>query len=149
MDVLPELARTYSMNTENQGVPEFVKTTCQALEQEYGFKVLFAVERSSHTWALNNADSDWDVKYVYVYPLARYLSCSKGLESSIKHQYGKFYLDLYVPKLLVILCVCVYIYLTHLLHLSHLSLTLCICIFIFIFISHLSLCIYVSSVCAI
>ena len=35
------------------------------VEDEYDVKVLYAVESGSRVWGFNNADSDYDVRFIY------------------------------------------------------------------------------------
>ncbi|MDF1849679.1 MAG: nucleotidyltransferase domain-containing protein [Verrucomicrobiales bacterium] len=43
------------------------------LEEEYGFQVLYACESGSRAWGFASADSDYDVRFLYVWPKDRYL----------------------------------------------------------------------------
>jgi len=45
----------------------------RSLESEYGMKVLYAVEAGSRAWGFASADSDYDVRFVYVRPRGWYL----------------------------------------------------------------------------
>lgn len=44
------------------------------IEREHGVSVLFAVESGSRAWGFASADSDWDVRFIYVRPLASYVT---------------------------------------------------------------------------
>lgn len=44
------------------------------VEQESGARVLYAVESGSRAWGFESADSDWDVRFIYVQPRNWYLS---------------------------------------------------------------------------
>lgn len=46
------------------------------VEREYGVRVLFACESGSRGWGFASADSDYDVRFIYVHPLAWYLQVS-------------------------------------------------------------------------
>jgi predicted nucleotidyltransferase len=45
-----------------------------AIETEHGVRVLYACESGSRGWGFASPDSDYDVRFIYVAPLARYLS---------------------------------------------------------------------------
>jgi uncharacterized protein len=50
-----------------------------ALDQvahEHDVRILLAVESGSRAWGFPSRDSDWDVRFIYVRPLAAYLSLS-------------------------------------------------------------------------
>lgn len=44
------------------------------LEEEYGIKIIMAVESGSRAWGMASKDSDYDVRFVYTYPIEKYLS---------------------------------------------------------------------------
>ena len=46
----------------------------RALEHEHGFRVLYACESGSRAWGFASADSDYDVRFVYVHRSEWYLS---------------------------------------------------------------------------
>lgn len=48
------------------------------VEREFGVKVLLAVESGSRAWGFSSADSDWDVRFIYVHPADWYLSVEEG-----------------------------------------------------------------------
>ncbi len=51
-----------------------------ALDQivaEEGVRILLAVESGSRAWGFESADSDWDVRFIYVRPLDWYLSIDR------------------------------------------------------------------------
>ena len=43
-------------------------------ESERGIKILFAVEAGSRAWGFESQDSDYDVRFVYIPPIQRYLT---------------------------------------------------------------------------
>jgi len=47
------------------------------LERRFGVRVLYAVETGSRAWGFASIDSDYDVRYVFVRPLADYLRLDK------------------------------------------------------------------------
>ena len=83
----PAVTRGVSENTCAKNVPTTIRRILRMLEEEYGFMVLFCVEASSHTWGLNHATSDWDVKFVFAYPLRRYVSPRPRMKT-IKRVFG-------------------------------------------------------------
>ena len=46
----------------------------QEFEKNNGVDIILAVESGSRGWGFASADADYDVRFVYVYPTARYLS---------------------------------------------------------------------------
>ena len=44
------------------------------IEREYSVSVLFAIESGSRAWGFASADSDWDVRFIYVRTLASYVT---------------------------------------------------------------------------
>ncbi len=55
-------------------------------EQQNGVKVLLAVESGSRAWGFHSAESDWDVRFVYVHNLDWYLKVNEGRDV-IEHMY--------------------------------------------------------------
>ena len=45
----------------------------QKIEQQYGVRILHAVESGSRAWGFASPDSDYDVRFVYVHPASDYL----------------------------------------------------------------------------
>ncbi|REA64313.1 nucleotidyltransferase domain-containing protein [Dyadobacter luteus] len=43
------------------------------LEKQHDIKILYAVESGSRAWGFASADSDWDVRYIYIHKLEWYL----------------------------------------------------------------------------
>lgn len=48
------------------------------IERVHQVHVLYAVESGSRGWGFASADSDWDVRFVYVHPRDWYLSIHEG-----------------------------------------------------------------------
>lgn len=59
-----------------------------AVEREHGVRILYACESGSRAWGFASADSDYDVRFLYIHPLTWYLSIVKEkrdvLEKPIK-----------------------------------------------------------------
>lgn len=66
----------------------FILSRLRELEEEYGFSVIFAVERSSRLWGTSHSQSDFDVKFFYVYPRRKYYSIEGGTVDRMKRVYG-------------------------------------------------------------
>lgn len=56
------------------------------VERENNVKVLLAVESGSRAWGFHSAESDWDVRFVYVHRLDWYLRVNEG-KDVIEHIY--------------------------------------------------------------
>lgn len=44
------------------------------IEQKYNVRILYSCEGGSRAWGFASRDSDWDVRFIYVRPLERYLT---------------------------------------------------------------------------
>lgn len=44
------------------------------IEEQYGIKILFAIESGSRAWGFSSANSDWDVRFIYVHRLDWYVT---------------------------------------------------------------------------
>lgn len=65
------------MNTENGVSPEMrekIRERLRVIEQDYNVTVLWAVESGSRAYGLHSEDSDYDVRFLFVQPLERYLA---------------------------------------------------------------------------
>ncbi len=51
-----------------------VEAALQAIEEQRGVRVLYACEAGSRAWGIEDKDSDYDVRFIYVHPRAAYLS---------------------------------------------------------------------------
>jgi predicted nucleotidyltransferase len=51
-----------------------IESELRRIESKYGVRVLYAVESGSRAWGFASKDSDYDVRFLYVHPLAWYLS---------------------------------------------------------------------------
>ena len=52
---------------------ETILSELKKIEQQYGVRVLHAVESGSRAWGFASPDSDYDVRFVYVHPASDYL----------------------------------------------------------------------------
>ncbi len=53
-----------------------IEARLAAIEADHGVRVLYACESGSRGWGFASADSDYDVRFIYVHPLPWYLSVS-------------------------------------------------------------------------
>ena len=53
---------------------ELIQARLARLEAEHGVKVIHAVESGSRVWGFQSHDSDYDVRFIYVRPIAWYMS---------------------------------------------------------------------------
>lgn len=51
------------------------------LENEFNFKIIYAVESGSRAWGFASKDSDWDVRFIYLHDLNWYLSIDDRKDS--------------------------------------------------------------------
>jgi predicted nucleotidyltransferase len=51
------------------------------LEQEKGFKILYAVESGSRAWGFASQNSDWDVRFIYIHPKDWYLEIDQNKDN--------------------------------------------------------------------
>ena len=61
----------YSMTTR-------ITAALAALEAAHGIRILYACESGSRAWGFPSPDSDYDVRFIYVHPLAWYLGLDEG-----------------------------------------------------------------------
>lgn len=57
-----------------------IQRICHDLENAHNISILFAVENGSRAWRLQSADSDYDVRFVFVRPLREYVQIQKPEE---------------------------------------------------------------------
>lgn len=53
---------------------ELIKRELVTLESKHNIRILYACESGSRAWGFESSDSDYDVRFIYVRPLDRYLS---------------------------------------------------------------------------
>jgi len=56
---------------------------CKEIEKEYNIKILFAVESGSRLWRMHSKDSDYDVRFVFVQKIEKYLSIKNNLSTEL------------------------------------------------------------------
>ncbi len=54
-----------------------IRAICKAIEQEHNIRIIFAIENGSRAWRMESADSDYDVRFVFVRPLESYIQLQK------------------------------------------------------------------------
>ena len=54
------------MNNE-KNMQQIILSHLKEVEQQNSVKVLLAVESGSRAWGFHSAESDWDVRFVYVH----------------------------------------------------------------------------------
>jgi hypothetical protein len=57
-----------------------IEKLCKQIEIEQGIKILFAVENGSRAWRMQSKDSDYDVRFVFTYPIEEYLSIEPPID---------------------------------------------------------------------
>jgi len=57
-----------------------VTNRLEELEKQHGFRILYACESGSRAWGFASADSDYDVRFLFVWPREHYLSISAPRE---------------------------------------------------------------------
>jgi uncharacterized protein len=60
-----------------------IEQRLNAIEAEYGCRVLFACESGSRAWGFPSTDSDYDVRFVYMHPVDWYL-CLQDRKDTIE-----------------------------------------------------------------
>lgn len=57
----------------------------ERLEKERGVRILLAVESGSRNWGLESSISDYDVRFIFTYPIRRYLRMEKPADTIISN----------------------------------------------------------------
>ena len=73
------------MSNENN-MQQNILSHLEQVERENDVKVLLAVESGSRAWGFHSAESDWDVRFVYVHQIDWYLRVNEGRDV-IEHMY--------------------------------------------------------------
>lgn len=60
---------------------DLIQTELQNLERQHDIKILYAVESGSRAWGFASADSDWDVRFIYLHQEEWYLSIDDKKDS--------------------------------------------------------------------
>jgi hypothetical protein len=60
---------------------EQIQTELSKLEDQYGIRILYAVESGSRAWGFASVNSDWDVRFIYVPRHDWYLSIEENRDS--------------------------------------------------------------------
>lgn len=63
---------------------ELIQRELDRIEREKGVRILRAVESGSRAWGFTSPDSDYDVRFVYLSPLERYLSLRPARKDTIE-----------------------------------------------------------------
>ena len=71
---------------ENNNMNTAILSHLEQVERENDVRVLLAVESGSRAWGFHSAESDWDVRFVYVHRLDWYLKVNEGRDV-IEHMY--------------------------------------------------------------
>lgn len=58
----------------NTNATTLITNRLEELEQQHGFRILYACESGSRAWGFASADSDYDVRFLFAWPRDRYLS---------------------------------------------------------------------------
>ena len=87
------------INGIDKDVYYYINEQLDNLEEEFGIKILYAVESGSRGWGFANDDSDYDVRFYYIRPIYDYLSIDKkrdviNINDLGRRQY-KYDLDLF------------------------------------------------------
>lgn len=67
---------------------EAIKQLCQDIEREHNISILFAVENGSRAWGIDSKDSDYDVRFVFVSPIEKYLKVNPALDEVVNAYYN-------------------------------------------------------------
>jgi hypothetical protein len=54
-----------------------VQTRLTGIENKYQVRILFACESGSRAWGFPSADSDFDVRFIYIHPVDWYLTTAE------------------------------------------------------------------------
>ena len=77
------------INGIDDEVYAYVNHELDKIEEEFGVKVLYAVESGSRGWGFANEESDYDVRFIYIRPIEDYLSISRVRDVIDMHDLGR------------------------------------------------------------
>lgn len=77
MDTRPQAAQDIE-HPIDPGVRMEIEATLARVEREHSVRILFACESGSRGWGFASPDSDYDVRFIYVHALDRYLTVFPG-----------------------------------------------------------------------
>lgn len=78
----------------NAEITNRIGCTLDRIEDEHGVKILYACESGSRAWGFESADSDYDVRFIYVHPPAWYLSVDLETRRDVVELWADGSLDL-------------------------------------------------------
>ena len=58
-----------------------IQTKLSQLEEEYGIRILLAIEAGSRAWGFSSPDSDWDIRFIYIHRPQWYLTVEPGRDT--------------------------------------------------------------------
>lgn len=61
------------MNLTHEEIVKNIKIKLSEIESKENIKILFAIESGSRAWGFASADSDYDVRFIYIRPFEEYL----------------------------------------------------------------------------
>lgn len=78
-----ELLCRYSPIIGTKDTPKrlLIQTKLSQLEEEYGIRILLAVEAGSRAWGFSSPDSDWDIRFIYIHRPQWYLTVEPGRDT--------------------------------------------------------------------
>src|SRR3989344_2000060 len=56
---------------------------CRQIEEEENVTILFAIESGSRLWGFSSKDSDYDVRFVFIQPLEKYISIDAKVSEKV------------------------------------------------------------------
>jgi predicted nucleotidyltransferase len=65
---------------------EIIKAALRQIQEEQGFRIIFACESGSRAWGFPSEDSDYDVRFLYLNPQDWYLSVDLEERSDVFEQ---------------------------------------------------------------
>lgn len=62
----------------DEAARKIVLERLRALEEKHSVRIIYACESGSRAWGFPSADSDYDVRFIYLHPINWYLSINRG-----------------------------------------------------------------------